>query len=372
MPQTSRRTLQPNCRVLFWAKIFPIMPGVHAQLIRYRVLHECFSQRGRYWKLPELLARCGERVRRDLDEPDRPDPSVRTFHDDLKRMRSGELGYEAPIDYCRSNRGYYCTDPNFRMDADELTHHDLRQLREALAVLEQMEARVPMLDLRDTLFQLRRRVEDPQLDLSRVVQFERTDMQRGQEWLGVLYNAVRDRQCLQLDYHPYHDVPTVHLFTPLLLKSYNRRWFLIGWHHDHARVEVRPLDRIVGVETVPNRCAPVPARFYERWFQEMVGVTRLTDRRLEEVRIRVDHRLAPYWRSKPLHGTQQEDRRAATARGTVFTLRVYPNYELEMRLLGFGEEVEVLAPASLRARLAERVGWLAARYGLPGGEKGCE
>lgn len=44
------------------------------------------------------------------------------------------------------------------------------------------------------------------------------------------------------------------------------------------------------------------------------------------------------------------------------TLHLRPNRELET-LLGFGEAVEVLAPAALRQRLAARLRAAAGRYG---------
>ena len=39
----------------------------------------------------------------------------------------------------------------------------------------------------------------------------------------------------------------------------------------------------------------------------------------------------------------------------IFSLELIPNYELESRLLGFGETVEVLKPKNLRERLKNRL-----------------
>ena len=168
-------------------------------------------------------------------------------------------------------------------------------MREAVAVLEQVQGRAPLLDLEDILFRLRQQLDDPEQDLDRIIRFEITGIRRGREHLAMLYRCVRDRQCLYLDYQAfYHDTPQRGLFTPLLLKRYNRRWFLLGWDHTDQRIETRPLDRILGFELAPNRPQDPPARFYESWLANVVGVTRLSDAPLEEVVVRVGRALAPY------------------------------------------------------------------------------
>ena len=361
MAQNSRRTRQTNCRVLSSSKK---MRGNHDQLIRYRTLHECFCIKGRYWKMTELRAACGERLRRALSDPDRNDPSERTLRDDLQRMRSGRLGKDAPIKYCRSERGYHYSDPNFRLDADELNAGDLRHMRDALALLDQLQSRASILNLSNTLFQLRRRIEDPTVNLREVIQFETTDIQWGQQHLSELYQVVRQREVIELDYHPFNKPQERVVFSPVLLKSYNRRWFLIGWNHDLKRMEPRALDRLKHFKQLPNRYVNPPARFYETWFTNMIGVTRHDNTQIETILVRVDQRLVPYWESKCIHPSQKLRPELEDETGNkVFELNLYPNYELEMRLLGFGEEVEVLEPLSLRKKLKERIHRMFNRYG---------
>ena len=339
------------------------MPATHEPLVRYQCLHDCLSQPGRYWTKSELRRRCGEALRQRFDDPTIRDPSVRNFHNDLRRMKSGELGYEAPIEYCPANRGYYYTDPDFTIDGTLLTQGDWRNLNEALSILSWAQHKAPFLHLEDTIFRLQRQVADRNIDLKRIIQFERTDIQRGHKFLAGLYQAIRNRQVLRLTYRAFdmEEAETV-LFTPLLLKSYNRRWFLSGVHHEHRRVEVRGLDRIEAFEIAPDRCRETPHLFYESWFQQMIGVTRLDGSELETVEIWVAKRLIPYWQTKPVHPTQQELTNRRDDRGTVFQITVYPNYELEMRLLGHGEEVEVLAPLSLRRKIRKRLESGLARY----------
>ena len=339
------------------------MPATHGPLVRYQCLHDCLSQTGRYWTKLELRQRCGDALRQRFDDPAIRDPSVRNFHNDIGRMKSGELGYTAPIAYCASNRGYYYTDPNFTIDGTLLTQGDWQNLNEAVSILSWAQHKAPFLHLEDTIFRLQRQVADRNIDLERILQFERTDIQRGREHLAGLYQSIRNRQCLYLTYQAFNmEEPETVLFSPLLLKSYNRRWFLGGIQHEEERIEVRALDRIIGFRSAPDRCRETPHLYYERWFQEMIGVTRWENSQLETVQIWVAQNLIPYWKSKPIHPTQLELTELRNDRGTVFQIRVYPNYELEMRLLGHGEGIEVLAPLALRKKIAQRLRDGLARY----------
>ena len=339
------------------------MPAERRPRIRYETLHRYLSRPGSYWTADELRQLCGVAVRERLGPSDQPDPSLRTFKEDMKRLRAGVLnGRPAPVAFCRRRRAWHYTEA-FEPYAGPLTRADYARLREALAVLEQVQGRAPLLDLEDTLFRLRRQLAEPEVDFSRFIRFEGTGIRRGREHLAGLYAHLRRREVLRLDYQPFGQAePERFLFTPLLLQLYNRRWFLLGWHHGEARVETRPLDRIHSFAPVANRPAEPPPRFYESWLANVIGVTRLAHAELCEIVVRVDRAVAPYWETKPLHTTQTELRDRADATHRYFRLRLYPNYELESRLLGFGEAVEVLSPTSLRARLAERLRAAAARY----------
>ena len=82
--------------------------------------------------------------------------------------------------------------------------------------------------------------------------------------------------------------------------------------------------------------------------------------------------LAPlqgrYVQTYPLHAFQRVLSQSATA--TRIRLHVYDTHDLRMELLSMGEEVEVLAPASLRAWM-QRSGALAtAQYKAPPAKAG--
>jgi hypothetical protein len=88
-------------------------------------------------------------------------------------------------------------------------------------------------------------------------------------------------------------------------------------------------------------------------FAPIVGVTRNMGIRPVEIRFWASREHAPYIRTKPIHSTQQvleED-----ANGSVFSITVIPNLELERELLGFGEGLRVHSPDWLVQRMQRRI-----------------
>lgn len=85
----------------------------------------------------------------------------------------------------------------------------------------------------------------------------------------------------------------------------------------------------------------------------MVGVTKNHGQCPQVVRFKVDKTSAPYVLTKPIHASQQIEE--ITEGGTVFSISVVLNLELERELLGFGEALEVLSPLRLRNRMMYRL-----------------
>ena len=72
------------------------------------------------------------------------------------------------------------------------------------------------------------------------------------------------------------------------------------------------------------------------------------------VKILVDKEQVPYTLSKPLHKSQTVIEEKEDG-GAIIAIKVIPNFELEQLLLSFGERFEVLAPSSLRDKIADRI-----------------
>ena len=70
----------------------------------------------------------------------------------------------------------------------------------------------------------------------------------------------------------------------------------------------------------------------------------------QDIKISVDAEQANYLRSLPLHHSQREQVKGAEH--SIFTFRLCPEYDFIKELLSMGSAVEVIEPASLRAKVA--------------------
>lgn len=71
------------------------------------------------------------------------------------------------------------------------------------------------------------------------------------------------------------------------------------------------------------------------------------------MKLRVSDALAPYIRTKPIHGSQKE--LSPISGENLFAIEVVPNYELEKHLLAFGEDLIVIEPHDFRNKIRDRL-----------------
>jgi predicted DNA-binding transcriptional regulator YafY len=334
--------------------------NLHA-LVRYRTIDRCLRRTAQRWTWRELAEACARTLEEELGGSPRT-PSERQIKEDLRMMRQGVLGRPAPIVFDRRRKGYVYTDPSYRLDGLPLKPQDLHQLDEIRSMLEQFRGLQHPAELQDIIRRLQLAL-DTSLPPSPVrVQFD-TIPTEATRWLARLHEAIREQRAIRLRYQPFTEPePLRLLISPYLLKEYNRRWFLIGLDHQARRIHTHALDRILEIEPAPPGHRWEQARMQpERYFHHVIGVSIPEDGRLEHIRLRFSPSQAPYVRTKPLHHSQRELTKDAEG-WSVFELRLIPNYELESLLLSFGERVEVMAPDSLRQKLARRLQEAAARY----------
>ena len=189
--------------------------------------------------------------------------------------------------------------------------------------------------------------------------------------LPVFYKAITDRHVLRFFYQRFGQEPFELTFHPQFLKEYNGRWFVFGDAErllvDEQGEAIRetfkvynvPLDRIVGDVSMIDNVEYIPAEkgIYQRFFNDIIGVTHEKGAKVEQVVIRTkteyQHGLL---QTKPLHHSQKETlpfgRYEDGEYGEV-TLTIEPNRELRGKILAYGQYLEVIHPQSLREQLKD-------------------
>lgn len=96
------------------------------------------------------------------------------------------------------------------------------------------------------------------------------------------------------------------------------------------------------------------------WFQSLYGVRKYDDIKPQQVILKVYGKQVRYFRSLPLHSSQEE---IETHKGySVFAYNLAPDYDFKQDILSFGDTIEVLEPLLLRSSIAETVKLLNTKY----------
>lgn len=319
------------------------MPIDRNRLQRLRVIHALIARNARpNWRL--LAEECIAK----LDLPTHADSLRRTIFDDLNELRA----QGAPL---VSQKGTYTYSVPFSLNhiinPDELT-----LLGEVQALFRQYATLPQFKGFEEIQLKIAERAAKKQPPF---VVFEQNLQYTGLRHLWPIYEAIRNQNALNIQYRDFQRVPTQHSLSPYQLREYNNRWYVFGWQNSECQLYNLALDRIVQIE--PSLFAYRPAQEnINDFLRDVVGVTRYRDTPLQTVRLRVQNPRAYYLTTKPLHHSQRcvEE----TEEATLFEFWVVPNPELESEILALGADAEVLAPASLRARLKATVAQMQKMY----------
>src|SRR5690606_38090332 len=102
------------------------------------------------------------------------------------------------------------------------------------------------------------------------------------------------------------DQPHKNIYSPYLLKEYRNRWFLIASNNKSKSLLTLALDRIKEVyEIASDVFKPYEGVSFDRYFSDLIGVTKSEKDRAKKVILRVNAKNAPYVETKPRHNSQQ-------------------------------------------------------------------
>lgn len=321
------------------------MPVDKQVLLRYQVLNKCFRSRYREYTIEDLLDECNKALR----SQDKPEVSKRTIQNDITTLET-DYGIRLQENLKRGRqRLYRYYDLDYSLPLIRINDEERNKIQAAIDVLEDFEGE-PLYDwTRSFLMQ----VESGLLNdsPSPLVTFQSNPDLKGISHFPNLLQAIRTKRVLKLRYTPYgKDTQTITIY-PYHLKQFNDRWYLIAQAKGYESYAHYALDRIDSYEEValPYKDSDVD---FSEYFDDVIGVT-VPDGDAEDIVIKVTGKRFNYIRTKPLHLSQ---RIIEEAEGyAVISINVKVNKELESLILSFGDDMEIIAPASFRDRIAEKV-----------------
>ncbi len=336
------------------------MPHIKNALIRYRVIDK--TLRNAYHPYPtkqDIRFACEEALYGDASGNNICDS---TIEKDLFAMREE---HDAPIKYSKKEKGYFYEDPDFTINEIPLSEDDVESIQFALSTLSQFRDTAMFKQFGFALDKIVDRVNVDQSrkqgDIEGFVQFERGATKTGSDHLAPLLNTIKNRKIVYFDYESFiSQNRKKRKVSPLLLKEYNNRWYLISYDYVKQDIITYGLDRMFELEATEQE-AHVPENFDpDLFFKYSVGITASRNATPQKILFEANAIASRYIDSQPFHESQEI---VATAEnGSQFSLFVVVSEELIRKLISYAGEIKVLQPKTLADELKKRAAEMIDRY----------
>ncbi len=335
------------------------MPTNKHAIIRYRTIDRCLRDIEQQWTWKELAEACNRDIYHSTGRDVRV--SERTIKYDIAAMRSNEvLSYFAPIEYDRKEKTYYYSNPKYTLTESPINKSDTQLLNSAISLLEQFMEVQEVVGIHNILTKLESSLDRRKDQNEPIIQFDHEVDAPGQKWLHRLYQSIKKREALTILYQAFGKNPANRIISPQLLKEYKGRWYLLSFDHGVKDSRVYALDRIKTITPSITSYLQLEKVETKKYFDQVVGVSVLKDKKIEEVIFEVYGLQVHYFKTKPLHASQRllEE----TTDRAIFSITVLINYELISELISYHTNLKVLSPPGLQLDIKTLIDSLSKYY----------
>lgn len=325
------------------------MPTNKNAATRYLAIDRCLSNPGRKFYIEDLVKACNDALL-DLDNKS-SGISKRTVYSDLNSI---EDLYKTDIERLWDGQKKYFryADKDFSITDQPINEQEKELLTEALQALSRFKG-LPQFSW----------VEEIKVKLEQnfnlkteenIISFDENPYLTGREFIGDLYNAIINKQALNIKYKPFKTENTTEFdIHPFHIKQYNNRWFLWGLNNEYNNLTNLALDRIQSISQSKIEYKPNTDIDFNEFFDDVIGVSINFSDKPQKVLLKVSSELFPYIRTKPLHWSQKVKEK--NEHFTIIEITVQLNYELDALILSHGENIIVLEPKELIDSIQDKI-----------------
>lgn len=327
------------------------MPINKLALVRYKTIDNCLQNRFRKWTLSDLVEACSDALYEY--EGITKGISIRAIQLDIQNMRSEKLGYNAPI-IVTDKKFYSYEDKNYSITNIPLTSQDLGTLNEVVGILKQFKGFGYFDELTSMVTKLEDKLYKQEHKGKSYIEFEKNELLKGLQFIDPLHKSIIAKKSLEICYKSFKArEPICIIFYPYLLKEYRNRWFILGVAKKGKTLMNLALDRIEWIEEAKGEKYHKPEFDVNSYYSDAIGVTKMPNQKPQTVVVKISPAHAPYIITKPIHSSQKILKEEKD--GTIFSIDVIWNFEMERELLGFGEQITVLSPRRLVRKIQARL-----------------
>ena len=283
--------------------------------------------------------------------------------------------YGAPIDNKKGARRIKYEDASYSI----VTHEMKEALRNMSEQIETIQANPRLLWLQNLILMLQDTYFTNEMAMEAIDFGDNLEYENSSR-VHEFFSYILNKQVLELNYNAGFGKPQKRIIHPYFVRQYNNRWFLFGYCEQAARegkpasgILNLPLDRIVGVKTVPTIYREVTVQdikdFKEDYFGDIVGVTRLDSEGPIHLVMRFDFSTGDskqdnaawrdyfYLRTKPFYPyinfpSEKEIEKTGCAE---VSMDIIPNKELEGILLRYADSAKILGDEPFRNKMLDRI-----------------
>ena len=189
-------------------------------------------------------------------------------------------------------------------------------------------------------------------DSQQFVQFEATIADGRNEYLTSILEAIKLKRLIQFEYASFVTGELkLRKVTPLLLKQYRNRWYLISFDDSKNDYITYALDRIEGLEILKETVSQPIDFDPDNYFKHAVGITS-GNTAPTDVRLKVSLVAAKYLDSLPIHASQKVVE--MNQDHFIFCLKVNISEELIREIMSYGGDIAVIEPLELKEEVQRR------------------
>lgn len=334
------------------------MPKNKSAYIRYRVIDQCLNNKRRpFPTLQDLADKCSQVLGTEV--------STSTIEKDISQMKKSEpLGFDAPIIYEKSRKGYVYGEQGFSISELNLEDSEWESLDFASKLLYQYKEVPIFANFKSAIERISTRFslgfDASEEILQESIQFEKSIETKGFQWIQLIYEAIQNKFGVNFSYHNIYKKETknYHL-VPYLLKEHRNRWYLIGWSEVKAKYITFGLDRILELEVIEQK-QKIRVDFNPNgMFQYTTGIMENKDQSTL-ISLSIKNPISELVLLEPIHQSQKIIKQSSEE--ISIELQVTVNEEFFLRILGYGQYCTVVKPAALRKKIKSLVEMMVHNY----------
>ena len=188
--------------------------------------------------------------------------------------------------------------------------------------------------------------------LKSYVELENIDRLKGVHNLKPILLAIKQEEDISFIHeHYYNETFKQHHITPLKIKEYLNRWYVIGIPKGEKQLKTYGIDRITALKKEKKqRLNKKPYLEQLGRYNQVIGLSFAKNDTPEIVKLKVELKQLKYLQSLPMHSSQRIEMNPNDPYGIVSYFLI-PNYEFKIEILKLNNTAEVIEPKWLREEI---------------------